>query len=143
MDEQGRKQSKSLGNVVSPQKVWDSLGADILRLWVASTDFRSEMVASDEILKRTSDQYRRIRNTFRFILGNLSDFNNKNKVGSKNNPILRNGDIIHIEKNFINIRKNQVIRKAILQEIENTNELKKGPNGRATVSADVEFTITV
>ena len=58
VDEQGRKQSKSLGNVVSPQKVWDSLGADILRLWVASTDFRSEMVASDEILKRTSDQYR-------------------------------------------------------------------------------------
>ena len=80
VDEQGRKQSKSLGNVVSPQKVWDSLGADILRLWVASTDFRSEMVASDEILKRTSDQYRRIRNTFRFILGNLSDFNDKNKV---------------------------------------------------------------
>ena len=60
--------------MVSPQKVWDNLGADILRLWVASTDFRSEMVASDEILKRTSDQYRRIRNTFRFILGNLSDF---------------------------------------------------------------------
>ena len=80
VDEQGRKQSKSLGNVVSPQKVWDSLGADILRLWVASTDFRSEMVASDEILKRTSDQYRRIRNTFRFILGNLSDFNDKNRV---------------------------------------------------------------
>ena len=80
VDEQGRKQSKSLGNVVSPQKVWGSLGADILRLWVASTDFRSEMVASDEILKRTSDQYRRIRNTFRFILGNLSDFNDKNKV---------------------------------------------------------------
>jgi isoleucyl-tRNA synthetase len=77
VDEDGRKQSKSLGNVVSPQKVWDSLGADILRLWVASTDFRSEMVASDEILKRTSDQYRRIRNTFRFILGNLNDFNSK------------------------------------------------------------------
>ena len=57
VDEQGRKQSKSLGNVVSPQKVWDNLGADILRLWVASTDFRSEMVASDEILKQTSDQY--------------------------------------------------------------------------------------
>ena len=51
VDEQGRKQSKSLGNVVSPQKVWDNLGADILRLWVASTDYRSEMVASDEILK--------------------------------------------------------------------------------------------
>ena len=80
VDENGRKQSKSLGNVVSPQKVWDSLGADILRLWVASTDFRSEMVASDEILKRVSDQYRRIRNTFRFILGNLNDFNQTEKT---------------------------------------------------------------
>ena len=80
VDENGRKQSKSLGNVVSPQKVWDTLGADILRLWVASTDFRSEMVASDEILKRVSDQYRRIRNTFRFILGNLNDFNKTEKL---------------------------------------------------------------
>ena len=80
VDENGRKQSKSLGNVVSPQKVWDSLGADILRLWVASADFRSEMVASDEILKRVSDQYRRIRNTFRFILGNLNDFDENKKI---------------------------------------------------------------
>ena len=80
VDEDGKKQSKSLGNVVSPQKVWDNLGADILRLWVASTDFRSEMVASDEILKRTSDQYRRIRNTFRFILGNLNDFSEKDVI---------------------------------------------------------------
>ena len=80
VDENGRKQSKSLGNVVSPQKVWDLLGADILRLWVASADFRSEMVASDEILKRVSDQYRRIRNTFRFILGNLNDFDESKKI---------------------------------------------------------------
>ena len=80
VDEDGRKQSKSLGNVVSPQKVWENLGADILRLWVASTDFRSEMVASDEILKRTSDQYRRIRNTFRFILGNLNDYQDKDQI---------------------------------------------------------------
>ena len=80
VDENGRKQSKSLGNVVSPQKVWDSLGADILRLWVASADFRSEMVASDEILKRVSDQYRRIRNTFRFIIGNLNDFDESKKI---------------------------------------------------------------
>ena len=81
VDDKGRKQSKSLGNVVSPQKVWNSLGADILRLWVAATDFRSEMNASDEILKRVSDQYRRIRNTFRFLLGNLNDFDfEKNAV---------------------------------------------------------------
>ena len=75
VDDKGRKQSKSLGNVVSPQKVWNSLGADILRLWVAATDFRNEMNGSNEILKRISDQYRRIRNTFRFLLGNLNDFN--------------------------------------------------------------------
>lgn len=74
VDDQGRKQSKSLGNVIAPQQIWNSLGADILRLWVASTDFRSEMVASDEIFKRVSDQYRRIRNTFRFLAGNLHHF---------------------------------------------------------------------
>ena len=79
VDENGRKQSKSLGNVVSPQKVCNNLGADILRLWVASTDFRSEMVATDEILKQVADQYRRIRNTFRFMMGNLNDFNDDSK----------------------------------------------------------------
>ena len=68
VDEEGRKQSKSLGNVIAPQKIWNSLGADILRLWIANTDFRSEMVASDEIFKRVSDQYRRIRNTLRLSL---------------------------------------------------------------------------
>ena len=66
-----------MGNKISPQKIWDTLGADILRLWIASTDFRSEMVASDEIFKRVSDQYRRIRNTFRFLLGNINDFDAK------------------------------------------------------------------
>ena len=80
VDENGRKQSKSLGNVVSPQKVCNNLGADILRLWVASTDFRSEMVATDEILKQVADQYRRIRNTFRFMMGNLNDFNDDSKI---------------------------------------------------------------
>ena len=95
VDEEGRKQSKSLGNVVSPQKVWDNLGADILRLWVASTDFRSEMVASDEILKRTSDQYRRIRNTFRFILGNLNDYQDKDQIKFENQVEL-DLSLIHI-----------------------------------------------
>src|SRR5690606_30601590 len=71
VDAQGRKMSKSLGNVVAPQKVVNSLGADILRLWVAATDYRGEMNVSDEILKRTSDAYRRIRNTARFLLANL------------------------------------------------------------------------
>jgi isoleucyl-tRNA synthetase len=74
VDQNGRKMSKSLGNVVAPQKVVDSLGADILRLWVASTDYRNEMTVSDEILKRVADAYRRIRNTARFLLGNLDGF---------------------------------------------------------------------
>ena len=74
VDEKGRKMSKSTGNVVAPQKVINSLGADVLRLWVAATDYRGEMSVSDEILKRTSDAYRRIRNTARFLLGNLAGF---------------------------------------------------------------------
>jgi isoleucyl-tRNA synthetase len=74
VDADGRKMSKSLGNVVSPQKVVNDLGADILRLWVAATDFSGEMTVSDEILKRTADSYRRIRNTARFLLSNLAGF---------------------------------------------------------------------
>jgi isoleucyl-tRNA synthetase len=75
VDAQGRKMSKSVGNVVPPQKVMNDLGADVLRLWVAATDFSAEMSVSDEILKRTADSYRRIRNTARFILSNLTGFN--------------------------------------------------------------------
>jgi isoleucyl-tRNA synthetase len=74
VDADGRKMSKSLGNVVSPIKVMNSLGADVLRLWVAAADYRGEMSVSDEILKRVSDAYRRIRNTARFLLGNLDGF---------------------------------------------------------------------
>jgi isoleucyl-tRNA synthetase len=74
VDAQGRKMSKSLGNVVAPQKVLKTLGADIIRLWVAATDYRNEMTVSDEILKRTADAYRRIRNTARFLLSNLNGF---------------------------------------------------------------------
>ncbi len=74
VDADGRKMSKSLGNVVAPQKVMNALGADILRLWVAATDYRGEMSVSDEILKRTADSYRRIRNTARFLLANLDGF---------------------------------------------------------------------
>jgi isoleucyl-tRNA synthetase len=74
VDQQGRKMSKSLGNVVKPQEVMKTLGADIIRLWVAATDYRGEMAVSDEILKRTADAYRRIRNTARFLLANLNGF---------------------------------------------------------------------
>jgi len=75
VDGQGRKMSKSIGNVMSPQKVCNTLGADIIRLWVASSDFSAEMAVSDEILNRTADAYRRIRNTARFLLSNLNGFN--------------------------------------------------------------------
>ncbi len=74
VDGQGRKMSKSDGNVIAPQKVSDSLGAEILRLWVASTDYSGELSISDEILKRVVEGYRRIRNTLRFLLANLADF---------------------------------------------------------------------
>jgi isoleucyl-tRNA synthetase len=74
VDEHGHKMSKSLGNTVAPQKVVNSLGADVLRLWVGATDYANEISVSEEILKRTADSYRRIRNTARFLLGNLNGF---------------------------------------------------------------------
>ena len=74
VDAEGKKMSKSRGNVVAPQTIMKTLGADVLRLWVAATDYRGEMSVSEEILKRTSDVYRRLRNTARFLLSNLDDF---------------------------------------------------------------------
>ncbi|MFP4276709.1 MAG: isoleucine--tRNA ligase [Wenzhouxiangella sp.] len=74
VDADGRKMSKSQGNVIAPQQIMNTLGADILRLWVAAADYRQEMSVSDEILKRVADAYRRIRNTARFLLGNLAGF---------------------------------------------------------------------
>ncbi|MDX8379495.1 MAG: isoleucine--tRNA ligase [Gallionella sp.] len=74
VDGKGHKMSKSLGNVIAPQKIFDTLGADILRLWTASTDYSGELTISDEILKRVVESYRRIRNTLKFLLANISDF---------------------------------------------------------------------
>lgn len=74
VDKDGRKMSKSIGNVVAPQKIMNSLGADVLRLWVAATDYRNEMTVSDEILNRVADSYRRMRNTLRYLLSNLDGF---------------------------------------------------------------------
>ncbi len=74
LDGEGRKMSKSLGNVVVPQKIVDQMGADILRLWVASVDYQADVRISNEILKHISEVYRKIRNTLRFLLGNLQDF---------------------------------------------------------------------
>ncbi|MBC7756229.1 MAG: isoleucine--tRNA ligase [Bdellovibrio sp.] len=74
VDGAGHKMSKSKGNVVAPQKVMDTYGADILRLWAASTDYSAELTISDEILKRVADSYRKIRNTCKFLLANIADF---------------------------------------------------------------------
>ena len=74
VDAQGRKMSKSIGNVVAPQSVINKLGADILRLWVSSADYTAEMAVSNEILDRAADKYRRIRNTSRFLLSNMNGF---------------------------------------------------------------------
>jgi isoleucyl-tRNA synthetase len=74
VDGSGYKMSKSKGNVIAPQKIFDTLGADILRLWTASTDYSGELTISDEILKRVVESYRRIRNTLRFLLANIADF---------------------------------------------------------------------
>jgi isoleucyl-tRNA synthetase len=75
VDGKGHKMSKSKGNVIAPQKIMNASGADILRLWVASTDYSGELFISEEILKRVVESYRRIRNTLRFLLANLADFN--------------------------------------------------------------------
>ena len=74
VDEKGRKMSKSVGNTLVPQKLTSTLGADVVRLWIAATDYSNEMSVSDEILKRMADSYRRIRNTLRFLLGNMHGF---------------------------------------------------------------------
>ena len=74
VDEKGRKMSKSVGNILAPQKLTSTLGADVVRLWIAATDYANEMSVSDEILKRMADSYRRIRNTLRFLLGNMHGF---------------------------------------------------------------------
>ena len=80
VDGQGRKMSKSVGNIVAPQTVANKMGAEIIRLWCASTDYSGELSISDEILKRVSEGYRRIRNTLRFLLANISDFDAKTQL---------------------------------------------------------------
>ncbi len=77
LDPQGRAMHKSLGNAVDPVEITDKLGAEIVRLWVASVDFREDVMASDELMKRVADSYRKVRNTFRYVLGNLDDFDPK------------------------------------------------------------------
>ncbi|MCG7338708.1 isoleucine--tRNA ligase [Staphylococcus sp. ACRSN] len=85
MDGEGKKMSKSLGNTIVPDQIVKQKGADIARLWVSSVDYLADVRISDEILKQTSDVYRKIRNTLRFMLGNLNDYNpNTNAVAEEN-----------------------------------------------------------
>lgn len=103
VDGNGHKMSKSKGNVVAPQKVINQYGADILRLWTASTDYSGELSISDEILKRTAESYRRIRNTLRFLLANLVDFN-------------IDTDAVEIDK-LVEVDKYALIKLQILHEV--------------------------
>src|SRR5699024_9265759 len=85
LDGDGRKMSKSLGNVIEPMKIQKQFGADILRLWVASVDYQADVRISQEILKQVAENYRKVRNTFRFLLGNLQDFDPKTDAVSEEN----------------------------------------------------------
>ncbi|ARK31074.1 isoleucine--tRNA ligase [Halalkalibacter krulwichiae] len=101
LDGEGRKMSKSIGNVVVPNDVMKQLGADILRLWVASVDYQADVRVSDKILKQVSESYRKIRNTFRFLLGNLHDFDPAKDYVS---------DLSGVDL-FMHVKLNEVIEK--------------------------------
>ncbi|OUU78520.1 MAG: isoleucine--tRNA ligase [Gammaproteobacteria bacterium TMED78] len=105
VDSEGKKMSKSIGNTISPQKVWDSLGADVLRVWIASIDYSKEIVLSDDVLKRASDSYRRIRNTIRFLLGNISDFDSEDSINKVDLTELDKWMIYKCKNLQINIKK--------------------------------------
>ena len=110
VDAEGKKMSKSLGNVVAPQKICNTLGADILRLWVAATDYSAELNVSDEILSRTSDAYRRIRNTIRYLLSNLNGFEPKNDIVTEKKLIALDYWIVW---------KTKQLQETIIQQYEN------------------------
>jgi isoleucyl-tRNA synthetase len=103
LDGEGRKMSKSIGNVVVPAKVMNQLGADILRLWVASVDYQSDVRVSDAILKQVAEVYRKIRNTFRFLLGNLADFN-------PNQDSIAYNDLREVDQ-FMLIKLNELVKQ--------------------------------
>ena len=109
VDAEGKKMSKSLGNTISPQEIWNSRGADVLRSWIASTDYRNEMVISNERLQGVSDTYRRIRNTLRFLLGNIHDFKPENRA--------KENELTEIDK-FMEI-KTQKLQKELIEDYQN------------------------
>ncbi len=104
LDGEGRKMSKSIGNVVIPAKVMNQLGADILRLWVASVDYQADVRVSDAILKQVAEVYRKIRNTFRFLLGNLADFTPNDKVPYENLREVDQFMLVKLNKLIKNVR---------------------------------------
>ncbi len=112
VDQNGHKMSKSLGNVIPPQKVVNSLGADILRLWIGSTDYSGEMTVSDEILNRSADSYRRIRNTMRFMLANMQGFDPKNDLVDMNNMLVLDRWIVS---------KTHDLQQQVINEYDNYN----------------------
>ena len=112
VDQNGHKMSKSLGNVIPPQKVVNSLGADILRLWIGSTDYSGEMTVSDEILNRSADSYRRIRNTMRFMLANMQGFDPKHDLVDMNNMLVLDRWIVS---------KTHDLQQQVINEYDNYN----------------------
>ena len=109
VDGEGRKMSKSLGNVIAPRKVSETLGAEILRLWVAATDYSGELFISDEILKGVVESYRRIRNTLRFLLANISDFDPKRNAM----PV---GDWVEIDRYAV--AQTHELQKSVLEDYD-------------------------
>jgi isoleucyl-tRNA synthetase len=112
VDQNGHKMSKSLGNVIPPQKVVNSLGADILRLWIGSTDYSGEMTVSDEILNRSADSYRRFRNTMRFMLANMQGFDPKNDLVDMN-------DMLVLDRWIVS--KTHDLQQQVINEYDNYN----------------------
>src|SRR5690606_16984808 len=119
VDGTGHKMSKSKGNVVAPQKVMDTYGADILRLWVASTDYSGELTISDEILKRVAEGYRRIRNTLRFLLANQADFD-------PSRDMLPVEQWLEIDRYALKLTHD--LQRKILRSEEHTSELQSREN---------------
>jgi isoleucyl-tRNA synthetase len=109
VDKDGRKMSKSIGNTVAPQQVINRLGADVLRLWVASIDFRNDQVVSDEIFDRTADAYRRIRNTARFLLANLNGFD-------PSSDLINPGEMVALDRYIV--RRALALQETIVEAYE-------------------------